>query len=57
MDRRGLVEVADAFIPGVPVSQNDEYIRRIKEVLGPWQDELGAEIVAIRAAEVAAEGK
>ena len=57
MDRRGLVEVADAFVPGLPVSQNDEYVRRVKEVLGPWQDELGAEMAAIRAAEVAALGK
>ena len=49
MDRRAMIEVADAYIPGVPAMENQEYIERVREVVGPWQDELGKEMTEIRA--------
>jgi monovalent cation:H+ antiporter-2, CPA2 family len=48
MDRRAMIEVADAYIPGVPTMENKEYIERVREVVGPWQDELGKEMAEIR---------
>ena len=48
MDRKAMVEVADAYDVNIPVLENEEYIRRVQEIIGPWQEELAAEMNAIR---------
>ena len=47
MDRRAMVRVADAFDVNLPITENDAYIARVREILGPWQAELGKEMDAI----------
>lgn len=47
-DRRAMVEVADAYDPDIPATENEAYVERVREILGPWQDELGREMEAIR---------
>lgn len=47
MDRRAMVRVADAFDVNVPITENEAYIARVREILGPWQAELGKEMDAI----------
>jgi len=49
MDRRAMIEVADAYDIDIPVMENEAYIERVRKVLGPWQEELNAEMNAIRA--------
>ncbi|RMA41784.1 cation:proton antiporter domain-containing protein [Rhodophyticola porphyridii] len=51
MDRRAMVEVADVYDINIPPPENPAYIARIKEVLGPQQEELSAEMAAIRRGE------
>ena len=48
MDRRSMIEVADAYDINVPVMENEEYMNRVREILGPWQDQLNAEMNEIR---------
>lgn len=47
MDRRAMVRVADAFDVNVPITENEAYIARVREILGPWQAKLGKEMDAI----------
>ena len=48
MDRRAMLEVADIYRLDIPAPQNEAYVARIREILGPWQAELGKEMAAIR---------
>ena len=48
MDRKAMVHVADAFDPDVPPTQNQDYIERVKEISGPWAEELNRTMNAIR---------
>ena len=48
MDRRAMVHVADTYRADVPEHENAAYVAAVREVLGPWQDELGREMSAIR---------
>ena len=47
-DRRGMIELADAYDPNIPTQENEEYIARVREVSGTWQEELNAKMRAIR---------
>lgn len=47
-DRRSMIAVADAYDPDVPAHQNKAYVARIREILGPWQDELMVRMDEIR---------
>ena len=49
MDRRAMLEVADAYDPAIPPEDNPEYVRRVREIRGPWQDELGQQMKDILA--------
>lgn len=40
MDRRSMLEVADLHDPAIPPAENEAYVARLKEIRGPWQDEL-----------------
>ena len=52
MDRRAMVAVADVHDPNVPAAQNEAYVERVMELLGPWQEELGQKMSAIRAQDI-----
>ena len=47
MDRRSMLEVADLYDPAIPASENEPYVARVREIRGPWQDELGREMKEI----------
>lgn len=47
MDRKAMVSVADAYDVDIPPMENEAYLARVREVLGPWQAELGAQMEAI----------
>jgi hypothetical protein len=49
MDRDAMISVADVYDLSIPPTENEAYLARIREVLGPWQDELGAKMKAIAA--------
>jgi CPA2 family monovalent cation:H+ antiporter-2 len=44
MDRKAMLEVADAYDPAIPPSDNEAYVARVREIRGPWQEELGREM-------------
>ncbi len=47
MDRRSMLEVADLYDPAIPPSENEPYVARLREIRGPWQEELGEEMKKI----------
>ncbi len=47
MDRRSMLEVADLYDPAIPVMENEAYVERIKEIRGPWQDQLNKQMKRI----------
>ena len=47
MDRRSMLEVADLYDPAIPPSENEAYVARVREIRGPWQDELGQRMAKI----------
>ena len=47
MDRKAMLDVADAYDPAIPAVENEEYVRRVREIRGPWQEELGREMKEI----------
>lgn len=49
MDRKAMVEVADAYDPAIPASENEAYVARVREIRGPWQDQLGQQMKDILA--------
>lgn len=48
-DRDAMISVADVYDLTIPPTENEAYLARIREVLGPRQDELGAKMKAIAA--------
>ncbi len=44
MDRKAMLEVADAYDPAIPPSENEAYVARVREIRGPWQEELGRQM-------------
>ena len=49
MDRRALLETADHYDPDIPILENERYIAKIREILGPWEAELMVRMDEIRA--------
>ena len=47
-DRRAMISVADAYDPDIPAHKNEAYVARIREILGPWQEELMEKMVKVR---------
>ncbi|MEM7752279.1 MAG: cation:proton antiporter [Pseudomonadota bacterium] len=47
MDRKAMLEVADAYDPAIPPSENEAYVARVREIRGPWQEALSTEIQEI----------
>jgi CPA2 family monovalent cation:H+ antiporter-2 len=48
MDRKAMIQAADAYDLDIPVMENQAYIDTVKEIRGPWQEELGREMAGIR---------
>ena len=40
LDRRAMIEVADLYDPAIPSHENEPYVARVREIRGPWHDEL-----------------
>jgi CPA2 family monovalent cation:H+ antiporter-2 len=47
MDRRSMVAVADTYDVTIPPTENEAYLARVREIMGPWQDELAEQMKAI----------
>ncbi len=47
-DRAAMIEVADVFQIGVPVHENEAYVKRVRDRLEDWERSLQAEIDEIR---------
>ena len=48
VDRQGMIDVADAYDPNIPTTENQAYIDRVREIAGPRQEALAAEMRQIR---------
>jgi CPA2 family monovalent cation:H+ antiporter-2 len=48
VDRRSMIEVASVYDPDIPLHENEAYIQKVKEVMGPRRDELWQEMNKIR---------
>ncbi|MDD9977965.1 MAG: cation:proton antiporter [Boseongicola sp.] len=48
MDRKSMIELADVYDPDIPPTENQAYIDAVKEIRGPWQEELGQQMKDIR---------
>ncbi|MEM7719032.1 MAG: cation:proton antiporter [Pseudomonadota bacterium] len=44
MDRKAMLEVADVYDTAIPATENEAYVARVREIRGPWQDQLGKEM-------------
>ncbi len=49
MDRKAMLEVADAYDPAIPPADNEAYVARVREIRGPWQEDLGRQMKDILA--------
>ncbi|MBO6639355.1 MAG: cation:proton antiporter [Roseitalea sp.] len=47
MDRRAMIAAADVYDLTIPPTENEAYLARIREIMGPWQAELGEQMRAI----------
>jgi CPA2 family monovalent cation:H+ antiporter-2 len=57
MDRRAMIEVAGVFDLETPATENAAYVAAVKEIRGPWQEELGSEMQSIRGKHAPATGE
>ena len=48
MDRDAMIAVAEYYRSDIPVMENQEYIDKVKEIRGPWEDELAEKMTNIR---------
>jgi len=46
-DRASMISLADAYDPNIPVMENETYIARVQEILGPREAEMNAEMMHI----------
>ena len=46
-DRRSMIAVADVYDVDIPVMENEAYIERVREISGPWQEDLNKKMQAI----------
>jgi CPA2 family monovalent cation:H+ antiporter-2 len=47
LDRASMISLADAYDPNIPVMENEAYITRVKEILGPREAELHDQMMHI----------
>ncbi|MEL6685332.1 MAG: cation:proton antiporter [Pseudomonadota bacterium] len=46
-DRSSMISLADAYDPNIPVMENEAYITRVQEILGPREAAMNAEMMHI----------
>lgn len=46
-DRASMIELADAYDLNIPVMENEEYIRRVTEILGPREAQINAQMMHV----------
>lgn len=46
-DRASMIDLADAYDPNIPVMENEAYIARVQEILGPREAAMNAEMMHI----------
>ncbi len=46
-DRSSMISLADAYDPAIPVMENEAYITRVQEILGPREAAMNAEMMHI----------
>ena len=51
-DRQSMVATADVYDPTIPMAQNEALVALVRERAGAWQDDLNAEMTAIRAKDI-----
>ncbi|MEO0917710.1 MAG: potassium transporter, partial [Pseudomonadota bacterium] len=47
MDRASMLSLADAYDPDIPVMENENYVARVREIIGPREVELHAQMMEI----------
>ncbi|MEO1639409.1 MAG: cation:proton antiporter [Pseudomonadota bacterium] len=47
LDRSSMISLADAYDPNIPVMENETYIARVQEILGPREAQLHVEMMHI----------
>lgn len=52
MDRKAMLAVADVHDPNIPPAENEAYVARVLEMLGPWQAEVNQKMNEIRAKDI-----
>lgn len=50
LDRRSMIALADVYDSSIPAEQNETYVAKVKEIRGPWEEELGNRMQAAREA-------
>jgi CPA2 family monovalent cation:H+ antiporter-2 len=46
-DRASMIELADAYDPNIPVMENETYVKRVQDILGPREAAMNAEMMHI----------
>ncbi|MCY0149022.1 cation:proton antiporter [Hoeflea sp. G2-23] len=48
MDRKSMLEVASVYDPKLTLAENEPYIQKVREMMGPWRAELARQMEEIR---------
>ncbi|WP_322988677.1 cation:proton antiporter [Hoeflea sp.] len=48
MDRKSMLEVANVYDPKLTLAENEPYIQKVREMMGPWRAELARQMEEIR---------
>ena len=51
MDRKAMLEVANTYDPAIPLTENDAYINKVKDIMGAWREDLQRQMTEIRQSE------
>lgn len=47
MDRKSMLALADSYDINIPAADNPVYVARVREVIGPWEEELSKQLAEI----------
>lgn len=48
VDRQSMLDVASAYDPDIPLAENDAYIQKVREIMGPRREVLAQQMAEIR---------
>ena len=46
-----MLEVANTYDPAIPLTENDAYINKVKDIMGAWREDLQRQMTEIRQSE------